>query len=324
MPKAETLPLPVLLSRVLGSLTTEVESAAGVGPEVPSLAVWSNVLRCVADGSAGDERTLASAARISKRLATAAVTGANRRGWITASDPAKNRKLSLTDLGRSAATRWPEHLAALDSQWKETPLRRSLEELVKQVPLELPHYPATYGTADPSAVGGPYMQGAKRKDGVLAHGTDWKPIPRAEGDTLSSLPFTALLSQALMAFTIDYEDRFPWPLASTSNVLRHITSEPQPLADLPEGHEIKGNGKTLLERHMIVEVTTDAKKKKLVALTDRGEAVLHHHPKRLEAVEAEWKERFGEPLAVRLRNELGSLAGSAAGPDHVVAPLHLG
>ena len=51
----------------------------------------------------------------------------------------------------------------------------------------------------------------RRRVRGAGHGNDWKPVERAEGDTVSTLPLTALLSQALMAFTIDYEDRFPWP-----------------------------------------------------------------------------------------------------------------
>jgi hypothetical protein len=139
------------------------------------------------------------------------------------------------------------------------------------------------------------------------------------------LPITALLSQALVAFTIDYEDRFPWPLANTATVLCHIGKEPRPLADLPAGHGIVGQGKSLLERHLIVKVTTDPddRRKKLVSLTDRGELVLTHHPKRLEAVQKEWSERYGKVVA-ELRAELARASAATDGDyaDHVTAPLY--
>lgn len=321
------LPLPVLLSRVLGHLTAQVEEAAGVGDDVPSLAVWSNILRCVADAGAGglDERELPEAARISSRLATAAITGSVRRGWMTAEGSGKKRRLELTDSGRTAAKTWPDQLAALDKQWNETPLRRVLEELVGQLELELPHFPASYGAADPSATGAPFIRPKKPPEGVV-HGTDWRPVHRGEGDTVSALPVTALLSQALMAFTIDYENGFPWPLHSTLTRLVHIDVEPKPLADLPEGHGIAGNGKSLLERHLIVEVSTDAAKRKLVALTDRGKQVKQHHPGRLEAVETEWRDRYGDELVTALRDVLSPLVtGEAeARADHLMGPLHLG
>ncbi|MEA3078043.1 MAG: hypothetical protein QOF60_2951 [Actinomycetota bacterium] len=319
---ADTSPLPVLLSRVLGELTAEVESAAGVGPGMPSLAVWSNVVRCVADGRADGigERALPAAARISRRLATAAVTGSTRREWITAEAEAgsKARHLRLTDAGRAAADVRPARLGVLDAEWKDRPLRGLLEGLVSQFELELPQFPASYGTADPSAIGGPYTPGGK-------HGVDWKPVPRREGDTVSSLPLTALLSQALVAFTMDYERAFPWPLASTANVLVHLASEPRPLADVPGDHGIAGNGKSLLERHLIATVTADPAnpKRKLVALTDRGAAVVHHHPARLEAVEAEWRNRYRDALVAGLRQALGAVPTNDH-PDHVVSPLHRG
>ena len=325
MASAAPLPLPVLLSRVLGQLTAEVEAAAGVGPDVPSLAVWSNVLRCVVDSEGLAEKELPEAARISSRLATAAITGAARRGWINAEGNGKNRRLELTELGRAAAKTWPDHLAALDQEWKKSDLRKALEELVGQLELELPHFPASYGAADPSATGAPFIRPKKPPEGVV-HGTDWKPVPRGDGDTVSALPITALLSQALMAFTIDYENKFPWPLHSTLATLALVEEKPKPLAELPEGHGIAGNGKSLLERHLIVEVTTDSAKRKVVALTDRGIQVKQHHPGRLEAVEKEWRERYGDDLVTRLRDALTPLAtGEAAEQsEHLMGRLDAG
>jgi hypothetical protein len=325
-PTSDGRPLPVLISHVLGALTAELEGADERGP---ALAMWSNVLRCVADGGADgiDERSLPEAARISSRLATAFVTAAANGGWITAETEGgkKNRHLQLSDAGRGAADLWSNRLAALDAKWRGTPLRAALERLVGQLRFELPHFPASYGAADPSAIGGPYMQNAKRKDDLPAHGTDWKPVVRGEEDSVTSVSVTALLSQALVAFTIDYEDRFPWPLANTATVLCHIDKEPRPLADLPAGHGIKGNGKTLLERHLIVNVTPDPgdRRKKLVSLSDRGELVLAHHPKRLDAVEKEWSERYGD-LVVELRAQLEGASTTMEGdyPDHVIAPLY--
>jgi hypothetical protein len=215
-------------------------------------------------------------------------------------------------------------LAAIDAEWRGTALRGALERLVGQLRFELPHFPASYGAADPSAIGGPYMQNAKRKGDLPAHGKDWKPVMRSDEDSVSTVPITALLSQALVAFTIDYEDRFPWPLANTATVLCHIDKKPRPLADLPAGHGIVGKGKSLLERHLIVNVTPDPddRRKKLVSLSDRGELVLTHHPKRLDAVEKDWNERYGA-LVPELRAELDRASEALHGdyPDHVIAPL---
>ena len=322
------LPLPVSLSRVLGHVTADAETRAGVGDTVPSLAVWSNVLRCVVANPGLDEKSLALEARISTRLAVAAVTGAARRGWIAAEAAGgKKRRLSLAPHGEAAAELWPGVLASVDSDWAGSKLRTALERLVTQLRFELPHYPASYGTADPSATGGPFMYMRARKDDLPAHGVDWKPVERSGDGDVGDLPITALLSQALMAFTIDYEDNFPWPLASTLNVLVHIGGGSR-LSELPEGHGITAKGKSLLERHLIVDVTPIAGSKPKdfdVKPSFRGNQVLQHHPTRLAAVEKEWDERYGAVVG-DLRSALEPIATGPAAhrPDYLEAPLHLG
>ena len=320
------LPLPVALSRVLAHISADAEERAGAGETMPTLAVWSNVLRCVVANPGIDEKGLATEARISKRLAVAAVTGAARRGWITTEAAGgKNRRVSLADLGESAAEVWPGVLASVDEEWAGSGVRAALASLVPQFRFELPLYPASYGTADPSATGGTFVQNASRKDDLPAHGVDWKPVFREAGADVGALPVTALLSQALMAFTIDYEDRFPWPLASTLNVLVHV-GDGAHLSELPEGHGITATGKSLLERHLIVDVEKKKGGDHLVTRSARGNQVIEHHPKRLAAVEQEWDERYGADLVGSLREALEPLAtGPASGhPDYAEAPLHLG
>jgi DNA-binding MarR family transcriptional regulator len=320
----KALALPVLLSRVLGGCTAELESTDDAG-DVSSIAVWSNVLRGVGDGRS--ERDLATETRISTRLAVAAVTGAARRGWVEAAPGKRVRDVNLTDAGRRSCEVWSERLAAHDERWAGSPLRTSLEALVAQLPLELPHFPATYGTADPSAVGGSFVA-PRPGDGIPGHGQDWRPVLRGEGDTVSAVPLTGLLSQALVAFSIDYEARPMWPLASTTLVVRHLTAKPMPLADAPADHGITGNGKSLLERHNIAVVTKDPDnaKRKLVQLTELGERIRSHHDQFVADCETAWRERYGERVVADVRSALEARpsAANASLPDHVVAPLHLG
>jgi hypothetical protein len=322
---AEALALPVLLSRVLGGVTGELQQTLAPATGVASLAVWSNVLRCVRDG--GSERDLPADARISKRLAVAAVTGARRRGWLTTTPGSRGRDLRLTDVGHMSVEAWDQHLSAFDADWSDSPLRVWLESMVGQLPVELPYFPASYGTADPSAVGGPFV--APRPDlGVPAHGQDWRPVLRSDGDTVSMVPLTGLLSQALVAFSIDYEARPMWPLASTTLVVRHLRGEPMPLADVPGEHDIAGNGKSLLERHGVALVTTDPAnpKRKVVQLTARGENIRRAHDGALSECETAWRLRFGHDVVTGLRRALEAhpSASDSTLPDHVVAPLHHG
>lgn len=315
------LGLPVLVSRVLGALTDEAER----GREergVPSLAVWSNVLRGVDE--AGTDLGLPAVTRISKRLAVSAVTGCRRVGWLTAEKGKRGRDLSLTPSGRAAEVFWVDRLAALDAGWAGSPLRSALESLVARFPLEHPWFPASYGGADPSAVGGSFVAADPSGD-VPAHGQDWKPVRRSDGDTVSAVPLPGLLSQVLLAFSIDYEGRPRWPLASTTLVVRHLSAEPAPLADVPAAYGIAGNGKSLLERHGVA-VVEPGPSGKTVRLTNRGWMIASTHDAAVREVEAGWRDRFGGEVVDGLRAALEDHPASKddSWPDHVTFPLHHG
>lgn len=119
--------LPVLLSRTLGHLRTQLEQEA-TSPAMPALPMWSNLLRCVAatEAEGVDERVLPEAARISRRMAVAAVTAAVGQGWLTAdAGGGKHRHLQLTGAGRTATETWPRRLSDLDAAWDKGPLRPS-------------------------------------------------------------------------------------------------------------------------------------------------------------------------------------------------------
>ena len=317
---AGSLGLPVLLSRVLGGITNDLEQAEKRAGNGASLAVWSNVLRGVGDGCS--ERDLALTTRISKRLAVAAVTGCARVGWVTAVPGSKGRHVTLTDAGRADDVAWRKRLAALDKKTKGTDLRGALEELVGQFSLEHPWFPSSYGAADPSAVGGSFVRPKPGEEGP-AHGVDWKPVRRGAGDTVSSVPLTGLLSQALMQFTIDYEARPMWPLSSTTLVVQHLPVEPTSLADVPGDHGITGDGKSLLERH---GVATADKKTKLVQLTPLGAQMREHHAAFVADIETQWQERYGKGTVKALRKVLTAhpSAKDSSLPDHITVPLNLG
>ena len=320
---AAPLALPVLLSRVLGRVSAEL-AAEPTEPTEPiaSLPVWSNVLRCV-DG--GTEPALARAARISRRLAVAAVSGAARRGWVVANKRDRWRQVVLTEAGARSCEVWGRRLIDLERQWTGAPLHQALAALVGQLPYALAHYPASYGTADPSAIGGSFV---RSHGGALpAHGADWQWVLRSPGDPVDASP-VALLSQALTAFAIDYEATPMWPLASTTLVVQHLSVHPQPISALPPGHGITGKGTSLLERHGLAVVTSapDAPRERVVQLTPYGKKVQDHHRPYLDATEASWRERYGGEVVAELRAALQEhpAAADPTLPDHVVAPLHGG
>ncbi len=235
------LPLSVLLSHALVALKEEFERAGAGTDTLPSLPVWSDVLRLVGDDGV-DVLEMPRLARLSRRTMKVAVDRVVQAGWaVTAKDsaPRSPKVVRLTEQGREARDAWEPVNAAVEHAWRKQlgdirfdALRASLEALVSQLHLELPHFPASYGPSDPSITGGIYTQASAAGD-VPPHGQDWPVVLRGEGDTVSPLPLAALLSQALVAFAIDYECDAHMGLAQSANILRLIDDDGVALDDLP-------------------------------------------------------------------------------------------
>lgn len=210
-----TEPLDVLLSHAILRLTRAAER---IEPSL-NVVLWADFLR-VADGAPMKRSHLD--ARVSKRVVTTSVK-LSTAGWLTVDG---DGVCHLTDPGRAVRDSWG---AAVDQAGAEfesrqgDDLRRALTPLVADLDLELPHYPCPYGTPDPSITGG------------RPHGADWKPVPRdPDADTTSTLPILALLSQALTAYSIDYEQR-AGPMVWGVYLARHPDA-PLPFAGTFERH----------------------------------------------------------------------------------------
>jgi hypothetical protein len=255
------LPLNALLAAALADLAREF-AAAGAERQsrVPPLEMYANLLAHIADDGVA-RRDLPRRARLSKRAVAFSVGVAQRWGWVAATGSAGAALVRLTAEGQRQRDACARQLARAEHMWQArlgddavAAVRVSLEALVRQLDLELPHFPAGYGPADGSVTGGGRRgrQHALRRAGmpglefdaaeeqraadaweatsggalyVAATGQDWRPVLRDEGDTVTTLPLSALLSQALMAFTLDYEGSGGLSLAATANVIRHMHDE---------------------------------------------------------------------------------------------------
>jgi len=151
----------------------------------------------------------------------------------------------------------------------------SLEALVSQLELEHPHFPVPYGTADPSFAGRP-------------PGNDWKPVPRESTSSVARLPMTALLSQALVAFAIEYEKERRGPIQWATSVLQGIDGDAADAEPLPK----RGiHGMQNLERLGIVTIDRD-----VARLTARGRAIRAAYEPLCDQIEARWRRRLGSSL----------------------------
>jgi hypothetical protein len=345
-------PLNALLSAAIEDLAREFERAAANHSSALSLEVHANLLSHL-PGAGVEIRNIPMLARVSKRAARSNVAIAKRMGWIVL-DGKTGKHLRITTEGRSAREACERCLGTAEAAWGKrlgnevvAGARVSLETLVGRFDLELPHHPTGYGPADPSFTGGvsrrwgrghalrvkglpglvfdpvaeheaaeAWEKGSGGRLYVRESGQDWRPVPRGEGDTVSELSLFALLSQALMAFVIDYEGCGGLALARSGNVLRHIGDEGVEIALRPS--KARGSSPLLpveasfaaLERHAYAEVVPDPsdKRKGRLTLTEKGKAVRDAYDDIVVAIEQRWKRRYGAAVVREVRSALASVA----------------
>lgn len=256
------VPLNVLLSRALLDLTRCVEATGAA-----EVVLWSNLLRVV-DEDGVDRAELPSRVRLSRRVVKTTVNGMARHGWVTDDGGV----VRLSDVARGARDEWGSALVQAEANWPgAASLRSPLEAVVSELPLESSHYPCGYGTADWRITGG--------------SGVDWKPVPRdRHSDTVSSLSVLALLSQALVGFSIEYESRVPFALLVGVYFDSHFADGALPLTGAPPILAITGNGKSSLERHGAVIVDRSGQ----VVLTPVGQQLRDAYRPAVASIESSW------------------------------------
>lgn len=255
---------------------------------MPSLDLWANLIRGVGKTET-PVRDLPRSLCISKRAVKTRIGTANRKGWIIEAKSAQARvTVCLTEVGSSVAASWTELQARVEEQTRARlginaydGLRGCLQTIIAMSPLEYPHYPAAYGPADASVTGG--------------NGRDWSAVVREPGDTVSHLPLSALVSQAIVAFAMRYEDSSPVAFALAASIISRIAPEGRPVSEIRDPV-----GLSALTRHGFLNIVQN-KRTKLAVLTSRGQAVRANHKARVDTVEREWEDSFGSQNITRLR-----------------------
>lgn len=304
--------LPALCARALLGL-----GACYATGRVPPLGLRSNLLRVLGDSDGGIRRGDAFvAAHVSRRALDGYVAAGLGAGLVDAGDGRRGAIVRLTPLGEAALAAGGTALDRSEAAWAEGAVREGLEDLVGRFELELPHYPATYGLADVSITGGLLRRPDPGAPAVPAHGQDWRPSRRAGPESAAGLPLAALVSQALVAFAIDYEGAGVNAPLGTAAVLDALaTRGPLPERSLPPVHAWRPG------RGWVTTETGARERGKLVRLTGQGAATAAEYPRVTAEVEAAWRDRFGaERLrAVRtaLRDATSDWAPGPAGEPYV-------
>jgi hypothetical protein len=313
------LSMNALFSQALVTLTYEYERRGAGSASLPTLAVWSNLLRPVGDGI--DIGELPAAARLSKRAVRAAVSAACRRGWLVR----EGKTVRPSAAGENVGERWPSIDADVDTSITSH-LAQPLREVVRQLYLDWPHYPTGYGPADHSVTGGVYTTGGGRTDSkVPTHGQDWAPVLRhdVDGSSVAGLPLSALLSEAFVAFAAEFEELGIGALHLAATVLRLLPDDGVPVNEISMLSRLKGDGKSVLERHRYIEIVRDANnvKVRLAVPTSRGRNTRDDYESAVAWVEDQWRSKYGSEVVTQLRSALETIDVDRSLPHSVIDTL---
>jgi hypothetical protein len=123
-----------------------------------------------------------------------------------------------------------------------------------------------------------------------------------------------------MAFTADFEELWIGGLHNAATILRLLPDEGAPIKDFPALAALPGNGKSVLERHLYIEIVRDGKVK-LAVPTPRGRNTRDEYAATVGRVEDRWSPKYGDDVVTQLRGALETAAVDRSLPHHVVGVL---
>ena len=305
-------PLPVLLTHVLTAFTREYESTIS-RHGMPSLEVLTNVLRVVSK-SGITQREFEHRSVLATRTARVVVRHCVDLGWLKLQKASRARKatIALTDEGDVMRKTGMRRIKRVESLWAERhattfeKLRSNLETLVDEFELELPHYVTGYGPADESLTGGTYLPAEVGPPRIPGRGTEWPVVARQGKIRNRSLSLSALLSQTLTQFVLDYEADDLGRLGLTTLFFQHLPDEGMSLKDARQFQPITGNGKSLHERHLYIAIepgkTSDGTR--MVYPTQKTRLSRDAYAFHLANIESQWQKRFGKVAISNVRTSL--------------------
>ena len=306
--------LPALLSHALVAFTCDYATLAD-NARIPSLPVWSNILRVI-DAGGTESRDIADRAIVSRRTIRMTLAALQRIGWLRVDGATAGRRrksVHLTAAGRTFEAAARKRIDAVEEAWRERfgapridGLRRALTAIADDLELALPWYLTGYGLGDASLTGGSYLPAEPGPPRIPARGQEWPVVVRT--GTHAAVPLPALLSQVLAAFTLDYEGEQLGSLAWASMFLRFVPDEGLPLAQARTLGGVVGNGKCGPERHLCVAVepAKPSDGTRMVYLAPKSKRARDAYPALVSDIEERWRSRFGA-AALGLRETLADM-----------------
>jgi hypothetical protein len=309
---ASPAPLSTLLSQALVAHTIELDNEfeqrfadAGGGARVTSLTMWATLLRFVGDGVT--VRDFVAAVGLPKRQALSRLGGVERWRYVSMAGSASGKRegygsargtrdewgIRYTEAGERAATIWPTLPDEIESRWRKRFGASELDDLVgalravdEATETALPDFLPVAGSPSGMALELPSV-GARR--------------------AAEELPLVTLLAHALMAYTIEFEERAALALPLAANVVR-VLDGPTPVRELPArtgiSKEAVAASLTVLGRTPYVVVDGAPASKRVIRLSAAGEAVRAADRRVHQQVEKQWATRIGASAVGRLRAAL--------------------
>ena len=282
MASQPTPSLPTALSQALIAFTIEFDNEfehriehhtgnkAGRGVWLTSMVMWSNFVRLIP----------ARGVALREVAANGAITnlgGLQRWGYISVESA--DQTVHLKPGGRRAQQVWRPLAGEVEQRWRERFGDAAIDELRE----------ALSSVADPALP--LFLPVLEYADGMRAG-----HVCGAPGAVAQDL--AALLSQALLSFTLEYEDEAALSLALSANVVRVLSADAVPVRDLPTRSGVSKEAITaavgFLQRNGYAAVEPDpAGGSKLVRLTEQGLAARAQHARLAKAVERRWRKRLG-------------------------------
>jgi DNA-binding MarR family transcriptional regulator len=302
--------LPTLLSQALIAFTIEFDNVfehrmphrttygpaatSSRGPWLVSQAMWANFVQFVTVESV-PLRQLAGHARLIN------LKGLQRWGFVVVEPGADGPTVRLARGGRKAQEIWRPLAAEIEQRWNErfgvdevSGLRESLERLVGQRDSRLPQYLPAVGFEMFTKV--PDLKGEPMPAGGIAD-------------------VSVLLSQVLVAFTIDFERESEVSLPISANALRVLDETGTRVRDLPRLTGVSKEaismslGRLVARGHVVIGPDPDSSRTKLAHLTPKGRSAQDTYHQLLAAVEQRWQTQYGTPVD-SLSEVLGRLVGT--------------
>lgn len=301
----EGLSLPAMLSTALIAFTVEADNEldrrlAGPGGATPSLVVWLNVMQYLPDEQVtvaelcAKSRTSMEQVRFligklqhwgelsvetkSASSKPSAAAGPLTGGRQNISGIKPHSVVEISERVKPAAGLWPGVIDEVESRWRlrwGSTLNTALKAASK-----LADQP---GVLMPDAV--------PAATGHRIRARTWGPFTRGKLEAPSTAQIPVLLSRALMAAAIAYEDSNSFPLALGANTLRVIDDEGTPESQLHllsgTAPETAASQSKFIKEIGLAEVVKDPSRRgKLMRLTPAGKEAQEAHTKSITDVEA--------------------------------------